>query len=126
MNSFSVIILNILPQEVAQGGFHVCSRHCLALVILHGANRDRNFGNSRNGTGEKERMCICVGNVRDCLPRKIPSWLVMYLVTAEGLIKYCYRLSSGNVIVVTKVSKRSLRAIVACQSQVNGAYDGIP
>lgn len=106
MTSFLVIILNSLPQEVSQGGFHICRRHGFDLGMLHGANRDRNCRNSRNCIGrERSSRCVSVWAMSGSVCRgKIPSWLVICLVYIRG-IKYYYRLSSGSVI---QVSKRSL------------------
>lgn len=120
MNSFLVIILNSLPQELSQGGCHICGRHCFALAMLRGANRDRNHRNSRNCV-ERGVAYVC-----RCGQSLVPfaeenSKLDSNLFSYSWLIKYYYWLPSGKVILV---SKRSLWAFVACQSQVNGACYG--
>lgn len=113
---FLVIILNSLPQEVAQWGFHICRRHCLALVILHGTNGEWNFRKSRNCMGrEVEYVCRC-GQCQGLFAEE-NSKLASNLFSYSRRIKCCSRLSSGSVIFMTKVSKRSLWAMVACQSQ---------
>lgn len=120
MNSFLVIILNSLPQELSQGGFHICRRHCFALAMLRGANRDRNHRNSRHCMAREVAYYVSVGN--GWVPfAKENSKLAINLFSYSWQIKCYYWLPSGNVI---RVSKRSLWAVVACQSQVNGACYG--
>lgn len=122
MNSFLVVILNSLLQELSQGGFHICGRHCFALAMLRGAKRNRNRRNSRNCV-EREVAYVCqCGQWQVPFAEEKNSKLASNLFSYSWRIKYYYRLPSDNVILV---SKRSLWAVVACQSQVNGAGYGV-
>lgn len=85
MNSFLVVILNSLLQELSQGGFHICGRHCFALAMLHGAKRNRNSRNSRNCVErEVAYMCQCGQWQVLFAEEKTPSWLVICSVTVDG------------------------------------------
>lgn len=116
MNSFLVVILNSLLQELSQGGFHICGRHCFALAMLCGAKRNRNRRNSRNCV-EREVAYVCqCGQWQVPFAEEKNSKLASNLfVTVDGS-----SITIGYTIVIL-VSKRSLWAVVACQSQVNGA-----